>query len=278
MALQYGFFGKIPSVGDFVNRGWSPAACTGLDSLLQDALLELLAGPAGKQGLIEAPYAVLMVKPGLLCTEGLTLTIIPSFDKVMRHFPVCAGVQWNEAVTSEYARWPSLEYANELIRRVRTASLGQEDADTLVSAIEQVGDPRNFPNTFDKLAGDETLPLISSDVALVRVQGPASRLPPSLSSLCALLNQKSDVLGFTIDDRGVAEDFFACRHLNASALASIFDGSWARRGWLSYEFGAHWPMADHAVIEEEDAKTMPRPLPFDALWSATDRGGRDTRS
>lgn len=268
MDLRHGLYGKIPTVGDFVSRGWSPEICHRLGDTLQAMLAELLLGPQGRQRLIDAPQVMLMFRPGLLSSDGLTLVVMPSHDKVGRSFPLCAGVQWADSAMADAARWPSIAYGQALIRRLHMG-LPHDSPEQLCAAIAEIGDPRRYAQTFDVLAGDETLPQLADDAALFRIEGPASRLPPSLTSLCTLLNHGSDVLGCSFERGGEVESFFACRRMaDAGVLASIFDRRWEARGWLSYESGVHW--ADRHFIDPDDTATRPIPSNVDTVARAPD--------
>jgi type VI secretion system protein ImpM len=263
MQLTYGFFGKLPSLGDFVSRGWSNSGRDGLDRLLQEALGELLVSSpsAAKEAVANAPSLVLTIRPGVASEQGYVVAVLPSEDRVGRRFPLSAGVQWLEDQSSgKTMGWPSLEYARALVACVQQCIETDADPDHLSAEISRLGSPQAFRQTFDGLGEDETVPRLASDVMLLRLQGPLTALSSSLAALCTALNDSSDVLGFSLDPTGEVQDFFVCRRLASGArLAAVFDGRWVERGWLSY--GSVAPPDDTirlAVPTFDDDATRPR--------------------
>ena len=204
-----GFAGKLPTLGDFVHRGWSGSTCDGLDALLQRALAALRGSSAqARQAIAQAPCLALSIRPGLIGAHGLVGVVLASHDRVGRTFPLCAGVQFDAAAIGVLG-WPSLAYAHALIEQVLSGIDNQADPDALLARITAVGNPRDFPPAL-----------------------PA----PGLATICARY-AASDLLGMRLDDFGAVNDYFACRRLEVStagpALAALFDGEWSARGWIS---------------------------------------------
>ena len=251
MQMTYGFFGKLPSIGDFVSRGWSNVARDSLDRVVQEALTELLASSfAGKEAIANAPCLALKIRPGAVCESGFVIVVMPSEDRVGRRFPLCAGVQWSEDGPARSTGWPSMEYVRVLVACVQKCVDAAVDPDGLCAEIASLGSPQQFGTTFGGLGGDETVPRLAGDTKLLRVQGPLSAMSPSLVALCAALGDSSDVLGFSLGRTGDAQDFFVCRRIvSGSPLAAAFDGQWVERGWTSYG----------SIAEPEDKPLEPFP-------------------
>lgn len=270
--ITHGFFGKLPTMGDFVSRGWLTSSREGLDRLLVEAIAELLASSAaGSQAVAEAPCVVLSIRPGVIGDQGVVAVVLPSQDRVGRTFPLCAGVQWTEDGQGGMG-WPSLAYSRALIVRVLECVDAQAEPDALLSEIVALGSPRQFRQTFVGLGGDETLPRLSAETKLLRVQGPLAVMSPAHAALCSMLNEASDVLGIRLDEHGEAQDFFVCRRVESgAALASMFDGRWVERGWTSYDAPTPSTAQRPAALENiDDDATQPRHRAIDTAAAAPD--------
>ena len=209
--IVHGFSGKLPTLGDFVQRGWSGSTCDGLDALLQRALAALRGSSAqARQAIAQAPCLVLSIRPGVIGAHGLVGVVLASHDRVGRTFPLCAGVQFDAAAIGVLG-WPSLACAHALIEQVLGGIDTQADPDALLARIKAVGDPRDFQ------------PGLQAS---------------GLAAICAR-HAVSDLLGMRLDDFGAVTDYFACQRLEmvtaGPALAALFDGEWSARGWTSFD-------------------------------------------
>lgn len=85
-----GFFGKIPSRGDFVRAGLPGSFISAWDTWLQAML------PASKQALgagwlsawLEAPIWHFLLQPGVCGPNAAMGVLMPSVDRAGRHFPL----------------------------------------------------------------------------------------------------------------------------------------------------------------------------------------------
>ena len=234
--ITHGFFGKIPTTGDFIGRGWRSGAREGLDRLLQQAIATLLSSSEnGKEAMLQAPYVMLSIRPGVVGEQGVEVAVLPSQDRVGRVFPLCAGVQWTDDGQGGMG-WPSLDYGRALIGAVQRGVDAGADPDSLLSEIVAVGSPRQFPATFAERSEDETVPRLPAGSNWLKFQGPQAAIASSTAALCGLLQGRSDLLGVRFDDRGEAGEFFACRRYDSGEpLAALFDGRWAERDWFSLD-------------------------------------------
>jgi type VI secretion system ImpM family protein len=256
-----GFFGKLPTIGDFVGRGWSGTLRDRLDSLIQEAITALAQLSPGREPLLQWPDLVISTRPGVLCEQALLLVLIPSLDRVGRAFPLCAGVQWATADDTA-TDWPPLGYARQLLANLRQALDLESEPDDVLAAVTAAGDPLNYPPTSFELAPDVTIPRLGSGVNLLHICGPLSAMHPALSALCSVLPAACDLLGARLDGDGQAGDFFAARRLpSGMPLASAFDGRWSERGWSSYgaapapsEAGVH---GGPTIAKTDDDATVP---------------------
>ena len=101
MTLSAGFFGKIPTRGDFVRGGLPGALVQGLDAWCQDVIpgSRALLGEAWVDAWMEAPIWRFLLAPGA-CGPGAAAGVwLPSTDKAGRLFPlliVLAAPAWRD--------------------------------------------------------------------------------------------------------------------------------------------------------------------------------------
>ena len=88
--LRTGYFGKLPSNGDFVSRGLSAALTDPLDRWLGAVIRagQREMGPAWLDAFLVAPAWRGAVPAGLLGPDTVALVMIPSVDRVGRYFPL----------------------------------------------------------------------------------------------------------------------------------------------------------------------------------------------
>lgn len=90
MPTAFGFYGKIPSHGDFLRRGLSPAFIEPWDTWLQQSLLtgrEVL-GDGWQNAYFSAPIWRFAIPRGLSGPEAMMGVMMPSVDRVGRQFPL----------------------------------------------------------------------------------------------------------------------------------------------------------------------------------------------
>ena len=243
-----------------------------MDTLLQEALAAVRSSELRQVKIPQVTHSfVVSIRPQAAFEQGLVAVVVPSQDRVGRHFPFCAGVQWTEDEKG-CKGWPSLEFADALIERVRNGVSSTTDPDALLSELAAVGGPDEFSRTFRALTGDETMPRIASDTFLLRVQGPMSAMSPAMTALCSLLTEANDLLGVCLDTDGTATDFFACRQLRSGTpLAALFDGAWDEHGWSSYLVADLAMEANpDRVVKTDDDPTQPLQRMIDSRAFAPD--------
>jgi type VI secretion system protein ImpM len=85
-----GYFGKIPSHGDFVSRGLPPGLVAAWDQWLQ-ACIHASRQQLGDRWLthyLTSPVWRFAISPGVLGPGGLGGVMMPSVDRVGRYFPL----------------------------------------------------------------------------------------------------------------------------------------------------------------------------------------------
>ena len=136
--MVQGFFGKLPSLGDFVTRELPRDFLDGWDDWLQRSIAESknALGEAWLQTYLHSPIWRFALLPGVCGDKGWAGIMMPSVDKVGRYFPLTlasstgAGAQPFQ-VLNDAAGW--FDAAENLALTV----LDEErvDADVLASSV-----------------------------------------------------------------------------------------------------------------------------------------------
>lgn len=128
-----GFFGKLPSRGDFVTRGLPSGARAVIDRWLTRILAPLARQPqiwpeGGFRGLISHDDGV------------LTLLILPSRDMSGRAFPLAAVAWIPQTGQAQVDAW-----ADEILPALNRASRGDLDIQDLIALLEAQAPPAPGP-------------------------------------------------------------------------------------------------------------------------------------
>lgn len=265
MTPSLGLYGKLPSVGDFVGRGFSHELRDALDGLLQVALSGAVSSVASAQELLtDARAFTLCVRPGALCRAGFLGGVVPSHDRVGRVFPLCIGQELPPEAARLPLQWPALRLAQVLVGQVIRAQASGVTVDQLYAALpdaQQWHDLTSAEVPFSS-AEDMTVPRGSVDQAPVCFQGPELEMSPSDRALCSRLPWSAQILGAMLDPAGAFDRFFALPTVtNTAALAAAFDGRWTQWGWTLHDRPA--PSTSGRTADEDADATRPDLPRFD---------------
>lgn len=247
---QVGLYGKMPSVGDFVSRGFSPALCENLDRLLQSALVATTSeGADGREVMASARPVMVAIRPGALCTSGFAGLWFPSRDRVGRAFPLCVGIETAADQAKVPLFWPSPALTQALCGAVFQVLQAGGGPDELVARLPAPADwdaaaMQHIP--FSDV-GDETVPDVSFHGSLFALQGPEERMSVPARALGSRLPWVVQALGIVVGPDGNPEWYFGSRSmLSWTPFAALFDGRWT-----------HWEWAATEVEAEFDDATVP---------------------
>lgn len=232
-----GLFGKIPAVGDFVSRGFSPQLREGLDALLQAALVAAAKEGGDARALMEkAPPAMLAIRPGALAPGGFTGLWMPSQDRVGRVFPLCVGLEIPTDQAQAPLPWPSAPLMRALYSAVVQGMRAGSGPDELVARLPSGADWQRLAAQDVPFAtcAEETLPRAGFDAARICLAGPEPAMTSTARALAARLPWGATVLGYTVAPDGSAAHCFASREVPPrETFAALWDGRWAAWGWTS---------------------------------------------
>jgi type VI secretion system protein ImpM len=146
-----GFFGKLPSHGDFLRRNLPGDAAGRLQAWLQEGFSRLgdLAPGEREQRMATAPAWRFPASPGLIAREAVTGVMVASRDKVGRVYPCLALASLgasDAASAANCGRWS--EHVEML---VRTAVAQGLNGDHLAEALLELGrpEPAGEPRPFE---------------------------------------------------------------------------------------------------------------------------------
>ena len=275
MTVAFGLYGKLPSVGDFIGRGFSAELRHALDGLLQSALAAAISDGVHPHTLFEnAPSFVLSVRPGALCASGFVGGIVPSQDRVGRLFPFCLGLETDTQMQRLPLSWPSLGLSKYLCGLGLGAKAAGATADQVMAELPDAARWQALSGQGVPFASaaDETVPRVPSEDSAQCFVGPEAVMSPVDRALCSRLPWSVQVLGIVLDSAGGFDRFFSMKSLSDPApLAAVFDRQWARRGWVEHGTVAHVPVA---LPPSAAMEAMPG---HDAAGTLSAAKGDDTR-
>lgn len=90
-----GWYGKIPSLGDFASRRLPVEFVKAWDAWLQDVIpaARAMIGDAWLDAYLTMPIWRFVLLPGLVGQSGWAGVLMPSVDRVGRHFPLAVAVE-----------------------------------------------------------------------------------------------------------------------------------------------------------------------------------------
>ena len=147
VALLPGWYGKLPHLGDFASRRLPEAFIGGWDAWLRHALAHSreALGPRWLQGYLVAPIVRFWLAPGLLGDTSWTGLLMPSIDRVGRHFPL-AVAQPDVALARAQAASGWFEALDAAMRRALDVDFTVEDLEqALAQAVRDAPLPAEAP-------------------------------------------------------------------------------------------------------------------------------------
>ena len=182
MAMPFGFYGKLPSQGDFVSRRLPWVFTEAWDAWMQRGLLTAREqlGERWIECYLSAPVWRFRLAPGLAGAQAWAGLWFPSVDRVGRHFPLTVAIplpaDTGEAalVTDNDERW--IEFEDQALMGLDPyLPLERFDAQVLALAVP-----------FDLQAGSVTGAAVPTTATRVRVL-PEDTPPASAAKACSEL-------------------------------------------------------------------------------------------
>jgi type VI secretion system protein ImpM len=156
-----GWYGKLPSLGDFARRRLPDDFVQPWDAWLQDVLQATRGalGAAWLDGYLTMPMWRFVIVPGVIGTGGWAGVLTPSVDRVGRHFPLTIAVPLSSYAAVAHAVFDGAGWFEGL-------------EDTALAAL----DPTCGPEDLDRDLADQLFSASRTD-AVGDSGGPLRRLP-----------------------------------------------------------------------------------------------------
>lgn len=140
-----GWYGKLPSLGDFVSRRLQPEFIQTWDGWLQDRLQTTRAffGEAWRDCYLTAPIWRFLLLGGVVGPSGWAGILMPSVDRVGRHFPLTVALPLPSYAAAAHALFEGVDWFAALEDAALSAldmSRGPDDLDAALatSAVAQL--------------------------------------------------------------------------------------------------------------------------------------------
>jgi type VI secretion system protein ImpM len=138
-----GWFGKLPSLGDFASRRLPPAFVQAWDRWLQRGLAAArtdLGEARWLDSYLVAPVLRFWLAPGVLGEQGWTGLMMPSIDRVGRHFPLTIA-QPVESLAAALAARDWVTALDHAARRVLDTAFTVDDFEDALAALTREDNP-----------------------------------------------------------------------------------------------------------------------------------------
>ena len=275
--MEVGFFGKLPSHGDFVRRRVADDFVTGWDSWLQLCLAQSreTLGDAWLDTYLTSPVWRFALAPLVCGAAAVAGILVPSVDRVGRYFPL----------TLVWPTPPNLSTL-EIALRYRTGFEHAERLllDTLAAEQFEFGDfdrsVMDLAGHLEKSSDENTLRLTQLSAARLAAAPLRPRYVP-LRDAAALEAPSLQLYGQALDSTGgtalwwtdgsaaVAPSWLMTNGLPDSVqYGAMLDGAWNESGWEVGEI-------ESDVAHESTATVVPEPMPASlavASSAHSDRG------
>lgn len=222
-----GFFGKLPSHGDFVGRRLPPAARARFDTWLQEGLLSSKAdlGDAWLPTWLNSPIWRFAVAAGVCGAQAWAGVMLPSHDRVGRCFPLLLAASIEETPSLSdclllHAVW--FARLEELALATLRGELSLQAFDAAL--IELEGIPGGLPSrAADRCPATRVSPRLVAEVAQWR-----GGTPPALATSCL-----EGASAWWTDGSPQVEPVLAmCDGMPLPmAFGALLDGRWNEHGW-----------------------------------------------
>jgi type VI secretion system protein ImpM len=239
--MEVGFFGKLPSHGDFVRRRVADDFVSGWDAWLQRCLAQSreTLGDAWLDTYLTSPVWRFALAPAVCGAAAVAGIVVPSVDRVGRYFPLT--VVWptssNSSTLEIAVRYRAgFEQAERLLLDTLAAEqfeFAQFDRNVmeLAAQLEQSGGENNLRLTQVSAARLAAMPVQRPRCVPLRDAG--ALVAPSLQLYGQFLDSSGRAaLWWTDGSAAVAPSWLITDGLpDSSQYCAMLDGRWSAAGW-----------------------------------------------
>jgi type VI secretion system protein ImpM len=262
-APQVGFFGKLPSHGDFLRRRAPDPFVAPWDAWLQEAMAEsrIALGDEWLDIYLTSPAWRFVADSGACGPDPVAGVLVPSVDRVGRYFPltVVATLPRNADVVAAALRMDSFFDAVERLA-IETLEAPEVELDAFDAALRTAsGLTANGSGTASGL--DPHAEAVLGDAAVAPVQVGLGAPPRLAEALLKLLSRRLAAvyhpvtLWWTEGSSAIDPSALICSGLPTPEMyTALLDGRWAERGWRT--LSAARIDAEHAPEPELDSPVL----------------------
>jgi len=170
-----GWYGKLPSLGDFASRRLPAEFITTWDAWLQEVLQGTRAGlsTGWLDCYLTMPIWRFVLLPGLVGPSGWAGVLMPSVDRVGRHFPLTVAIALQSYTAAARAVFEGADWfagLEEAALGVLDLSRGADDLDRALAdfafELPRIADPNGSVGSMRRLSSTEEFELLSKVEAL----------------------------------------------------------------------------------------------------------------
>jgi len=274
--VEIGFYGKLPSHGDFLRRRVPDAFVGVWDSWLQECVSASRSalGDRWLDVYLTSPAWRFACAPGICGPAPVAGLMVPSVDRVGRYFPLTLVAQLPPTagvltIASQAAAF--FDAAERLV--IETLAADVIDVDTFDDRLMQLGEQESSPFALaPPVALDRAAAAVLNDHAQACWQIPIGSLPQLAPALEELLSQRLSAvydplaLWWTSGSAVVEPSCLILKGLpHPDTFAALLDGSWSERQWR--------PIPAHGAANGSDTLVnADGPAPWYRSAAATDVG------
>ena len=239
-SLKPGYFGKIPSHGDFIFRGLPKSFTQPWDAWLQEAITASRK-QLGEQWLdhyLTSPIYRFALSAGICGTSTWLGILMPSVDRVGRYYPMTISALAQPSTNPLLA----LQQYNAWFEQIESLALtcleDDFDRDSFIDQLDQftLEIQQNRPEDSPSAISNES----SFDFAWQRPVEQATEIIDLLPKLFDDLIKEFCLaysVWWTQGSEQVAASLLVCEGLPPfEGMAALFDGNWQKWGWENRRF------------------------------------------
>ena len=222
-----GWYGKIPSTGDFITRRLPAAFTEAWDRWLQEAMdgSRDRLGARWLESYLSMPVWRFVLSPGMVTPNAWAGLMLPSVDAASRHFPLTIAV----ALPSASLNLPATLFAAaEWYDEVEEIALSAIAPKTDIAAIDAAFAGRPFQREWlhhAQESADATVPFRSNRAQMLAVP------PAQVESIVVQLAEPCAVW-LPGDSEMIERRALLCERLpSAEQYCGMMEGRWREHGW-----------------------------------------------
>ena len=229
-----GFFGKLPSHGDFVSRRLPPGFLQNWDEWLQSVIAcsrEQL-GDAWLEVYLTSPIWRFALSPNLIGEQSWTGILMPSVDRVGRYFPLTIAA----SMGSDLPLLQLIDGADQWFERldeIALATLQEEeslDLDELAEQLAELGAPVSDP-LIQPPRRQARQPKLAMRTSVVSIDNLAAILPVLTTRLLSATLNAYGIWWTRGSDRITPSVLVTEGLPPVQGFAALMDGQWDVWGW-----------------------------------------------